>query len=220
MASFDNYTSLQATLREWLVRENKTFLPDAALQSFIFLCEKYLDRRLRTRWQENTNDNFSLAGEFTSLPADHIGTRSLSLKTQTQRATLRYVTPTQFDDEFSQVASGMPAAYTIVAGQYRVVPAPSSGTVTRLIYWKRIPPLNINSTNWLLENYPQAYLYGSLYHAEPYLKNDERIMIWKQMLEDTVQSIMEENEHAQYPGPLIMRPSMGDPQDYSPSARW
>lgn len=218
MASFDNYVTLQATILSWLIRPE---LAGSVVQSFILLAEKYMNRRLRTRWQENTNDNFVLAGEFTPLPADHIGTRSISLKSTSMRGTLRFVTPAQFDDEFVQSStSGTPSAYTIVAGQYRVVPTPTSGTVTRLIYWKAIPALATASTNWLLENYPEAYLYGALYFAEPYLKNDERIMTWKQLFEDSIKSIIDDNEKAQYPGPLIMRPSMGDPQDYNQSSRW
>jgi hypothetical protein len=35
-----------------------------------------------------------------------------------------------------------------------------------------------NTTNWLLTQAPDVYLYGSLMQAAPYLKEDERITVW------------------------------------------
>lgn len=42
---------------------------------------------------------------------------------------------------------------------------------------------NQNTTNWILENHPDLYLYASLTEAQPYLNNDERIATWRTLYE-------------------------------------
>ena len=39
------------------------------------------------------------------------------------------------------------------------------------------------NTNWILQNHPDLYLYGSLSEASPYIGNDERIQVWKTLYE-------------------------------------
>ena len=34
-------------------------------------------------------------------------------------------------------------------------------------------------TNWVLTSHPDVYLFGSLYQAAPYLKDDERVPVWE-----------------------------------------
>jgi hypothetical protein len=41
-------------------------------------------------------------------------------------------------------------------------------------------------TNWLFTSHPDVYLYAALVEAEPYLKNDERIPVWKAQLEERI----------------------------------
>ena len=36
-----------------------------------------------------------------------------------------------------------------------------------------------NTTNYILDDYPDIYLYGSLMQAEPFLKNDSRLATWE-----------------------------------------
>ena len=44
----------------------------------------------------------------------------------------------------------------------------------------RIVPLSAGTdTNWLLTNYPDIYLYGSLIESAPYLRDDQRIGLWQ-----------------------------------------
>ena len=34
-------------------------------------------------------------------------------------------------------------------------------------------------TNWVLSDYPNLYLYGSLLHSAPFLKDDMRLGMWQ-----------------------------------------
>ncbi len=57
---------------------------------------------------------------------------------------------------------------------------PDSAITAEMIYYRRLPRLSVsNQTNELLERAPDAYLYGALLAAEPFLLNDERIETWQ-----------------------------------------
>jgi hypothetical protein len=59
-----------------------------------------------------------------------------------------------------------------------------------LIYYQDIPKLSASqTTNWLLGDAPDAYLYGSLMQAAPYLGEDERVAIWSSLYAKAVADI-------------------------------
>jgi hypothetical protein len=45
---------------------------------------------------------------------------------------------------------------------------------------QEIPTLH---TNWCLQQWPDLYLYGSLMHTAPYLKDDPRLAVWENLFE-------------------------------------
>lgn len=61
-----------------------------------------------------------------------------------------------------------------------VGPTPDDDYSFEVLYYERVQPLDSsNQTNWFTEYAPQALLYGSLLQAMPFLKNDDRIPIWR-----------------------------------------
>ena len=49
-----------------------------------------------------------------------------------------------------------------------------------MLFWRKFPALTDTiTTNWILANAPDIYLYGSLMEAEAFLQNDPRIPLWK-----------------------------------------
>jgi hypothetical protein len=59
-----------------------------------------------------------------------------------------------------------------------LAPTPDAAYTIEMIYRQSIPPLAINSTNWLLALAPDLYLYGALLESAPYIKEDGRIQTW------------------------------------------
>lgn len=49
------------------------------------------------------------------------------------------------------------------------------------------------STNWLSSNHEEAYLYASLAQAEPFIKNDARVALWKSLLTEAITDINAED---------------------------
>lgn len=63
---------------------------------------------------------------------------------------------------------------------FLVAGSPDAAYPFELIYFERPEPLSTNNqTNWTTENAPQLLLYACLLETAPFLKNDERIAVWK-----------------------------------------
>lgn len=61
-----------------------------------------------------------------------------------------------------------------------IAPTPNQDYSFEVIYYERVQPLSSdNQTNWFTVYAPQAMLYGALLQAMPFLKNDDRIPMWK-----------------------------------------
>jgi hypothetical protein len=73
-----------------------------------------------------------------------------------------------------------------------VAPTPNLSYNFEVLYYERVQPLDsTNQTNWFTMYAPQALLYGSLLQAMPFLKNDDRIPMWKaeyQAIMDTLKN--------------------------------
>jgi hypothetical protein len=64
-----------------------------------------------------------------------------------------------------------------------------------VLYYERIQPLDSsNQTNWFTIYAPQALLYGSLLQAMPFLKDDDRMVMWKANYDLIMQTLMAEDK--------------------------
>lgn len=91
--------------------------------------------------------------------------------------------------------TGVPAYYADYDyTHWLVAPTPAEDYQFEVLYYERIQPLDSsNQTNWFTVYAPQALLYGSLLQAMPFLKNDERIPMWKSEYELIMQTLKQED---------------------------
>lgn len=183
--SFANSDELIAAVGRWIKRKDlATVVPD-----FITLFEARVNRVLRTSWQRQFAKDLPVVDGVATLPPDWLEAISVDDGT----AGLRFMTTLQFGP--SQVDSGF---YAIEGGTFRV-----SGNTGRLNvrYYSKIPPLGaLNASNWLLESHPDAYLFGALTEAEPYLVNDARMDLWKSRGDTAIQAIQLADDQARFAG--------------------
>jgi hypothetical protein len=83
----------------------------------------------------------------------------------------------------------MPRYYTIAGSKFYFSPAPDTGYQARLRYRSRLSKLAEVGTNWLLEEHPDAYLYGALAQTAPFLKDDERLPMWLARFDQLIDEI-------------------------------
>jgi hypothetical protein len=71
-----------------------------------------------------------------------------------------------------------------------LLPIPDSTYTAELIYYAKLSKLSAStSTNWLLAQAPDVYLYGALLQAAPYLQDDARIQVWVSLYERGLQDL-------------------------------
>ena len=194
-----NYTTLQSAIADFLNRDDLT----AAIPTFIQLAEASMNRAIRHYKMEARSSGAQSAGdEYGQVPADwletirmHVTSQGTSAITLTSRAAMADIRAKNEDAE-----TKVPYLYCHADGQFQFYPTPAEDTDIELLYYQKIPDLATNSTNWLLSDAPDVYLYGSLLHSAPYLAEDARVAVWAQMYSAAVSNVNSASEQARYSG--------------------
>ena len=198
--SITTYAELKSALADWLNRDDLA----SVIPTFISLAEADIQRNVR-HWRQERRSRANLVTQYTALPADYIEairflitTDGTSwLKKTSQAGIMEY-------RESGDDTPGRPQYYAITGGEIEVWPTPNASYEAELTYFAKIPQLtDAVTTNWLLEQFPDAYLYGSLIHAAPYLDEDGRAQIWSSLYNKAQDSINEESEKAKIDGAAL-----------------
>jgi hypothetical protein len=203
--AFSSYTDLQASIRSWLNRDELT----SEIPDFIVLCEAKLRRRLRAK-QVRVRSSILLGptGEYI-LPAGVKEVSSLYLNGADLKGELRLTTPERVNLIRAQWGpSGIPTVFAVVDGTLLLGPVPDTSYDAEIIWDAEITPLSASApTNWLLTDYPDIYLYGSLMHSAPFLRDDERLTEWEGLLNTALDELEKARDSAEYGGNTpIVRP--------------
>lgn len=168
------YSELQTAVADWLNRSDLT----ATIPNFIALAEAQMNRQIRHR-KMITRADATLDTPYFAVPGDWLENVRFQLNTN-PITPLVYVTPEQLiEDSQKYITSGQPMFYTMVGQQFQVLPAPDGSYDAELTYYAKIPSLSgAATTNWLLTEAPDVYLYATLIQSAPYLKEDERLGTW------------------------------------------
>jgi hypothetical protein len=200
MATITDYASLKAQIADYLNRDDLT----SQIPMFIQFVEVDLNNQLRMRDQVVRAEATSSA-EFVQLPSDWL--EAISLKMVSGVSPLRYVTLDQANLIKKEQLYTQVTYYSIMDDAIELVPAPGDDVEIEMVYYKKIPSLSDSvTTNWLLERAPDAYLYGALTHAAPFLMDDQRIPVFAQFYGTRVVAMQNESDVATHSGgPLITR---------------
>ena len=88
-----------------------------------------------------------------------------------------------------------------------VAPTPDGTYPVKFEYVATVPSLTTAApTNWLLTKHPDVYLYGSLKASAPYLRDDPRVQMWGNELEQAIEEARLATDREKYGNTLVMRP--------------
>lgn len=183
------------------------------LPTFVRMFEAKANRTLKCRQMEQRSsapiDLTTAEPEFITLPGDFHSMRKVRMSSELGKPRLKYATGAQMDDlrERNGNVTGTPIWFTIAGEEMELCPTPSSALTVEMTYRKYLPALSdSNQQNWLLDMAPDAYLYGMLMEAAPYLHEDERIQVWASGVQGAVEQLNSLSDEALYnAGPLVMR---------------
>jgi hypothetical protein len=175
-----NYTELQTAVGNWLGRGDLT----SRIPEFIALAESKIRRRVRAATKRSTI-TATLGQEYITLASDVKEVRSLTFDYANANYLMRQVSPHQLAP-LSRSGTGRPVAYTVLDGKIYFDVTPDAAYTFVLTYLEAFVALATTSTNSLLTNAPDIYLYGALVEATPYLEHDERLPVWKEAFAEAV----------------------------------
>lgn len=190
------YTELKSAISDFLNRDDL----DTVIPTFIDLAEARLNREVR-HWRMEDRAVATLDAQYTALPTNFLEPIRMSL-TSGDTSTMEVVGVQEMSDLRARAlnTSGKPRYYTILDQSIEVYPSPDGEYSLEMVYFETLPALSTSDTNWLLTNYPDAYLYGALLHSAPYLQDDARMQVWDALYQTAVSAINLDGERAKTGG--------------------
>jgi hypothetical protein len=203
--AIQTYSDLQSSVADWLNRDDLT----AVIPDFISMAELRLDRDVRLR-QIGVRD--FVAVEDYPLPNDFKAVSALYHDGSTYYGGLGIVTPAELASAKAMHGdTGVPLCAAVVTDSdpptLRFAPEPSGTYTLRMTYERKIDKLSDeNTSNTLLAEAPDIYLYAVLSEAEGYLQEDQRVALWEQKLAAALSDYRKNKDRQEFGGQLARRP--------------
>lgn len=200
MTTITSYATLVTALQGWLDgAESVTQSPD----QMIFLAEAHFRRNILTLERETDATLSATSGELT-LPTDFLEYHTAYVDSD-PRSDLQLVSPGVLRSHWTPAHTGLPCECAIKNGYLLLGPAPDRTYDVILTYSRSLSGLSSsNTTNWLLEDHPDAYLYGAMMVAELYPGNDDRAALLKGAVDQIIADINAEGNRKRFGGTARM----------------
>ena len=192
------FAQLKTAAANWLDRSDLTdWIPE-----FISLAEARFNRVLRVRDMEVVSTAISTAAgtrEY-DLPTRFVQMKEFHLTTD-PLTPLAYITPEMMTRMQAGSAKSKPQVFTIIADKVRLGPNPDAVYTTSMLYYQAFAALSDSATtNDMLTNNPDVYLYGTLLEAEPFIMNDQRVGLWLAAFDKAVSDIQNQDNKDRHSG--------------------
>ena len=185
------YDNLVLDVQRYMERNDQSFVEQ--IPSLIGLAEQALAAELKTLLQLVVVETTLQAGQYiVQKPARW--RKTISFKSNGQPLLERS------QDYLAQLTAESSAGTPKYYGSYdydnwMISPTPSADTQVEITYYSRIQPLDTaNQQNLFTREAPQALLFGTLLQAQGYLKNQDKLVIWKQYYTDAITALKGEDK--------------------------
>ena len=191
------YAELQDAIGSWLNRDD--LVPTIPI--FIDAAEAEMSRTVR-HWRMEKRSTADLTTQYSALPSDFYEPIRLSLTSgTTYRLELAGQAEMMDLRQRGDNVTRRPRYYAMTDGSIEVFPTPDSTYTLEMVYYSKIVPLSAdNASNWLLEYFPDAYLYGALMHSAPFLGEDNRLAVWSTLYGNAINAINADSDKAKFGG--------------------
>jgi hypothetical protein len=186
------YDSLVQDVIRYMERNDESFVEQ--IPRLIMLAEQEIATQVKTLWQLSVVETTLLVGsqgQVLEKPARWRKTVSMKVNGQPiQHRSQDYVA--QFGTESNP---GVPQYYADYDyNHWLFAPVPNLPYSIEIVYFERVQPLELsNQQNLITREAPQALLFGTLLQAQGYLKNDNKLAVWKQYYDTSMAALKNEN---------------------------
>ena len=217
MTKITDYASLQDVVGNYLDRKDLI----NEIPTFIQLCEASMNRILRSQDLLCVGQSVGWRTDvIVPLPTDYAEMRNVTLVLgmdnpddpgqliDGEKCQATYQPPDVID-QLSEVNPDFnprdQVHYTFRAGNIEIWPDPGVQFRLELEYYQKVGLTDANPVNIVLLNDPDIYLYGSLIHSAPFLRDDPRLMVWSKLYDEAVGAKTGSSEKALHSGSRLTR---------------
>ena len=196
--ALNNYANLKQTIERF---SHRTDISDV-IDDFIDLAENRIDSELYLRANEtNTQDTLSTSSRFLALPSGFLQMRRVSLINGSLNFEIRYQAPEQMT---LKNESGRPEYYTITS-QLEFDKKPDSAYALEMSYYSKLTALDdSNTTNNVLTNHPNLYLYGALTELYKWARDEEAASFYNNFFQLELEKANKQENRGRYgPAPAM-----------------
>lgn len=189
-----NYAELQAYIAADLNRTDLT----TQIQDFIRMAESEMSDRLKCR-QMDLRATLTITDGEAAIPAGLQSVRAMRLTDPPYGA----IEPEGLEALESRRPLGPGPIQTYALTADLIVFWPPLSGEARITYRRDVPPLTATppaNVNWVLEQYPRLYVYGALWHAHSFLKDEQRATYNQTQFMGAIEMINEKDQMAQVSG--------------------
>lgn len=194
--AISTFSELKTAVASWLNRSDLT----SQIPDFITLGENRIYRELRIRAME-TSLSTAISSGVIAVPNDYIELKHARIDgtpvSHLQRKTDQWI----YENYPTRSADGKPKFIARDGASFIFGPYPDSDYTVKGTYYKRLTALSdANTTNWFTANAPGLLLFAALCEAEPFLKNDPRVMTWQGKYDQEKAGIEKEEKRERFSG--------------------
>jgi hypothetical protein len=187
------YSELKSAVADFLNRDDIT----DTIPTFIAMAEATINRDLR-HWRMEQRSTAEIDDQYLTLPTDWLETIRLTVK-DTVPYPMNLASKSQIEDyrfKGNNVA-GKPLYYTHIAGELELFPTPDATYDIELLYKQKVEALSdSNTSNWLLSEAPDLYLYATLVETAIYLRDDERLASFGALYQSKLDAVNRQSNRA------------------------
>lgn len=192
-----DYNWLMAAIADLLHRRDL----GARIPDWIRMAEAKINRKLNIYAKEVDAPLVSeISSRFVALPADYGSPICLQSRHVEPRYDFTLLEASQLT--INDVTSGLPEFWAIDGANIAFERPADQAYPLQFRYVQSLYLSSTNLTNTLLEKNPDLYLYGALVHSAPYLRDDQRIAIWKNEFDDALRQVAAEASRSKSMAPL------------------
>ena len=197
------YAELKTNIANFLNRSDLT----SQIDFFIDATEAEFNRRLRVK-DMIKRATATADAQYISLPTDWLEAINVQIDGNSFRPLFQQsIESLDVYRKANNNVTGLPVYYALVDNTIELAPTPDSSYTLQLTYYSTIDALSdSNTSNFISNSYPDAYLYGALKHASIYLMEDDRVALFTQQFEKALEEMRLEQEKAEFgKGSLMQR---------------
>lgn len=196
MTKITDYASLSAAVIDHTTREDLA----TPMPRFVQMAEQAMKRRLRSLDLEKTTIE-TVTGTELTLPADFLSLKSIQVRDDLERPMTAAGSFVTFDERSSVNNTYRISGDILTIGGLWFDPIEPIDIL--LTYVAKFTPLAVGTTNWLIEEHPDVYFYGTLAQAYGHYRDMEGMAVAESAFRNALEEVATSRNRDRYGNGLV-----------------